>query len=128
MKHSILIGIALIALSGCSTPQPTQDACVVARTSGFVGAGGGEARITVAQNASPCSIDAAIRNGPMGQQGEIVTPPAHGTAALQITTQVTQVSYTPERGYVGPDRFAVNFGPNFTMTVLVQVVPVATSR
>ena len=120
--------MVLIALSACSSnQQPTQDACVVAHTTGFVGAGSGEARITVAQNGSPCVISAMIRTGPMGQ-GEIVTPPAHGTATVQLTETASQVAYTPERSYVGPDRFQVAFGPNFTMTVLIEVVPVATNR
>lgn len=100
---------------------------MVAHTTGFVGAGSGEARITVAQNGSPCVISAVIRSGPMGQ-GEVVSPPAHGTAAVRLAETATQVAYTPERSYVGPDRFQVAFGPNFTMTVLVDVVPVATSR
>ncbi len=127
MKRRDLIASALVVLSACSNPQPTRDACVVAHVSGFVGAGGGQEHITVAQNGNPCVIDASIRRGAMGQ-GEITAPPAHGTATVQVTAEATQVSYTPERSYVGADQFEVAFGPNFTMTVLVQVVPIATSR
>jgi hypothetical protein len=119
-----LIGMALLALSACSSQQqPTKDTCMVAPVSGFVGAGSGQARITVAQDGSPCVISASIRSGPMGP-GEVTTPPAHGTATVQLAATVTQVSYTPDRSYVGADRFEVAFGPNFTMTVLVQVVPI----
>ena len=127
MKPRHSVGMALIVLSACSSPQPTRDACVVAHVSGFVGAGGGQEHITVAQNGNPCVIDASIRRGAMGQ-GDVATPPAHGTAAVQVTAEATQVSYTPERSYVGADQFEVAFGPNFTMTVLVQVVPIATNR
>jgi hypothetical protein len=61
-------------------------------------------------------------------QGEIVMPPAHGTATSRRTAEATQVFYTPEHSYVGADRFEVAFGPDFTMTVLVQVVPIAASH
>ena len=127
MMRRDLIVAALIVLSACSAPPPTRDACVVADVSGFVGAGHGEAHITVARDGNPCVIDGSIRHGSMGR-GEIATPPTHGTAAVLVTAEATQVSYTPEPAYVGADRFDVAFGQNFTMTVLVQVVPIAASR
>ena len=55
-------------------------------------------------------------------------PPAQGTATSRRTAEATQVFYTPEHSYVGTDRFEVAFGPDFTMTVLVQVVPIAASH
>jgi hypothetical protein len=124
MKLIRLISLALTALSGCTSQQPTQGACVVAHESGFVGAEHGQVQITVGQNGSPCVTAASIGRGSMGQ-GEIATPPAHGSAAVNTTAEATLISYTPARGYVGPDQFEVAFGPDFTMTVLVQVVPVA---
>lgn len=123
MKLIRLTSLALIALSGCTSQQPTQGACVVSQESGFVGAEHGQEQITVGQNGSPCVIAASIRRGSMGQSA-IATPPAHGSA-VNTTEEATLISYTPARGYVGADRFEVAFGPNFTMTVLVQVVPVA---
>ena len=128
MKHGIPIGIALLALSACRTQQqPTQDACVVAPVSGFVGAGRAEEHITVAQNGSPCMISASIDDRTMGV-GTIATPPAHGTATVRRTAEVTQITYTPQGSYLGPDSFAVALGPNFTITVQVQVVPIAAKR
>ena len=127
MKHGCLIGLLLIALSACSSRQPTRDACVVAQVSGYVAAGKAQVQITVTQDGAPCVIDASILNGPMGQ-GEIVMPPAHGTATSRRTAEATQVFYTPEHSYVGADRFEVAFGSDFTMTVLVQVVPIAASH
>ena len=41
-----------IALSACPNQTLTQGSCVVAHESGFVGAGGGQERITVAENGS----------------------------------------------------------------------------
>ena len=128
MKRRNLIGMALIALSACSSRQPTQDACVVAPVSGFVGAGRAEEHITVAQNGSPCMIFASIARGYAMGDGKITTSPAHGTATVQLTSEATQITYTPERSYVGSDRFEVAFGPNFAVSVLVNVVPIATKR
>jgi hypothetical protein len=120
-----LIGLPLIALSACANPAPSQRACVVADASGFVGAGGGQAHMTVARNGDPCVVAASIRRGPMGQ-GEIAVAPAHGTATVRTTEAATLISFTPSRDYTGEDKFEVAFGPDFRMTVLVQVVPIAT--
>jgi hypothetical protein len=92
---------------------------VVAHESGFVGAGGGQERITVAENGSPCVIAAAIKQSSMGQ-GEITTPPSHGTATPPTTAEATFISYIPAREYLGEDRFAVAFGPNFNVTVCIR--------
>jgi hypothetical protein len=58
-------------------------------------------------------------------EGEVVAQPAHGIAAVRTTEEATEIVYTSARDYVGADSFDVAFGPNFTMTVLVQVVPPA---
>jgi hypothetical protein len=125
-KRIARIGMALTALCGCVSQQqqPTQGACVVAHESGFVGAEKGQEQITVAQNGNPCTIAATIRHGSMGE-GAVVAPPAHGSATVGIVGDATEITYTPARDYVGADSFDVAFGPNFTMTVLVQVVPAA---
>jgi hypothetical protein len=119
-----LIGVGLIALSGCTSQQPTQSACVVAHESGFVGTEKGQERITVAQNGRPCTIAVMIRQGSMGE-GAVVVQPAHGAATVRIAGDATEITYTPARDYVGADSFDVAFGANFTMTVLVQIVPAA---
>ena len=122
MRIRAVISAALISLSACANQQPTENACVVAHSSGFVGAERGQEQLTVAQNGAPCVFAATIRRETMGQ-GEVVTAPAHGTAAVRATTEATLISYTPARGYVGADRFDVGIGPNIVVTVLVQVVP-----
>jgi hypothetical protein len=124
MQRIGLIGAALGTLCACTGQVPTRTACVVAPVSGFVGAGGGQTRITVAQNGDPCVIAASIRGGAMGQ-GTIETPPAHGDATVQVTADATRISYTPARDYVGDDAFKVALGPNFIISVSVSVVPVA---
>ena len=128
MRHSIPVGMALIALSACGAQQqPTQTACVEAPVSGFIGAGKAEAHITVAQNGSPCMISASIDDRSMGA-GTIATPPAHGTATVRRAAEATQITYTPQGSYVGADSFEVALGPNFTISVQVQVVPIAAKR
>jgi hypothetical protein len=125
MNRIGLSSLALIALSACASRVPTQSDCVVATNSGFIGAGSAQTQITVARNGAPCEIASSIRSGPMGE-GEIAVPPAHGTAAVRKTAEATVTSYTPASDYVGDDRFKVAFGPDFEMTVLVQVVPITT--
>jgi hypothetical protein len=123
LGHTTRIGAALVALSACANQTPTRTACVVAQQSGFIGAGGGEAHITVAQNGSPCVMATSVRGGAMGE-GQVTSPPAHGTASVRVAAEATLISYTPAPDYVGADSFKVSFGPNFDVMVQVQVVPV----
>ena len=116
LGSTILIAVALAALSACAYETPTRTACVVARESGFIGAGGGEERITVAQNGSPCVMATSVRGGSMGR-GQITLPPAHGTASVRVAAEATLISYTPAPDYVGADSFTVNFGPDFDVKV-----------
>jgi hypothetical protein len=128
MKPRTLIAMALLALSACGAEQqPTQTACVVAPVSGFVGAGRAEEHITVAQNGSPCVISASIDDRTMGA-GTIATPPAHGTATVRRAADATQITYTTQGSYLGADSFEVALGPNFAISVQVQVVSIATKR
>ena len=120
---TIRIGAALVALSACANQTLTRTACVVAQQSGFIGAGGGEAHITVAQNGSPCVMATSVRGGAMGE-GQVTLPPAHGTASVRVAAEATLISYTPAPDYVGADNFKVSFGPNFEVMVQVQVVPI----
>ena len=92
-------GLALIALSACGSRAPTQSACVVAAESRFILAGGEQTHITVARNGAPCEIAISNRGGSMGE-GEIVEPPAHGTATVRETAEATVTSFTPARDYI----------------------------
>jgi hypothetical protein len=94
--------------------------------SSFVGAGGSEGRITVAQNGRPCSM-AFIQNGPHGTgfdaDPQIAVPPAHGSASAQMSNGNAILTYTPTPNFVGSDLFKVAFSPGYTLTVDVDVVP-----
>jgi hypothetical protein len=121
----------LIALSACGQQKLTQNQCVVAQGSGFVGTAGNEEHITVAENGAPCGMEMAgdVRRGggQFGLGGQIQTPPMHGTASIRATAGATEIWYTPARDFTGDDRFVVAFGPDFNATVFVQVVPIASS-
>ena len=121
----------LITLSACAPQQLTQTQCVVEHIAGFETTGNQE-HLTVAENSSPCVMHLTTTQS--GLRGQLTTQPAHGTVYLQDTTlrpdgagYVTPIVYTPEHDFVGSDQFEVTFGPDFNLTVLVQVVPLPNS-
>jgi hypothetical protein len=116
--------VGLFVLSACAAQQPTPTSCVVARESGFVGGGAPPERITVLQNAQPCEMETMIGRGSV-DAGSIVTPPMHGVATVRLSNGTSLIGYTPARDYIGSDRFVLSFGPSFSETVNVQVVPSA---
>src|SRR5215831_9608810 len=91
--------VLLITLSACASPQKlTQTQCVVEHISGFVDTTGNLARITVAENASPCVIHLSRDTRKTRQFGlgervglgrQLATQPAHGTAYMQDIADVT---------------------------------------
>ncbi|HET7881795.1 MAG TPA: hypothetical protein VFL55_12990, partial [Acetobacteraceae bacterium] len=122
MKSVGLISLAAVAvLSACSTAKPTQSTCVVAHESSFLSTGHAEQQITVAKNGARCVIAMSIGRAGMGE-ATVSVPPEHGTPEIRAMEEATLIAYTPAPNYVGPDHFDVAFGPNFTVSVLVQVV------
>jgi hypothetical protein len=123
------MALLLMILSACAQQALTQNHCVVAHGSGFVGTTGNQEHITVAENGSPCAIEVAGNarrlGGQYGLGGQIETPPMHGTASVRDMAYASEILYTPEPNFVGDDRFLITFGPDFNATIFVQVVPVA---
>jgi hypothetical protein len=129
MKLSAIVTMILL-LSACAQQELTQNQCVVGHGSGFVGTTGNQEHITVAENGSPCGLELAGQYrgwGQFGLGGRIERPPVHGTASIRDTAYATQISYTPAANFVGDDSFAVSLGPDCNVTVLVKVVPVAST-
>lgn len=121
--RNALIGVVVIALSGCAQQQKlTQHTCIIGHASGFAGTSGDREQITVAQNGDPCVMDMSMGRNEGGLRGEIVAPPTHGTASVQTTPYGAQLVYAPARDYAGDDMFETAFGPDFNVTVLVRVV------
>jgi hypothetical protein len=127
-RLSAVLGAATLVLllcSECSQQQLTQNSCVVHAASNFAGAAALSGQITVVQNGSPCEM-ALVLNSPSGSgfvsDPQVVTPPAHGTATARMSNGAAVMVYTPNHDYVGPDRFAVLFGPKYTLSVDVTVV------
>jgi hypothetical protein len=127
MKLSVVIAMVFF-LSACTQQELTRSQCIVGHGSGFVGTTGNQEHITVAENSSPCGLELTGQHRGWGQfalGGQIERPPVHGTASVRDTAYATQISYTPAANFVGNDSFAVSLGPEFNVTVLVKVVPVA---
>lgn len=111
---------------GCSHQELTQNSCVVHPASSFAGAGRSSGDITVARNGSTCDM-AFVLNNRTGSgfvsDPQLITGPAHGSASVRMSNGAAVMTYTPARDYVGPDRFVVSFGPSYTLSVSVAVVP-----
>ena len=121
-----MVALLVVLCFGCTQQKLTQDTCIVHQASGFVGAGRAQGRITVAQNGAPCGMSFVMNRafgGGFISEPQVFPRPAHGTASVSMSNGVANMVYTPNRDYVGPDSFAVAFGPNYTMTVDVTVVP-----
>lgn len=130
-KFAARLGAALtltLLYSGCSQQELTQNSCVVHPASSFAGSGSSSGDITVAQNGAPCEM-ALVLNSRTGMgfvsDPQLITRPAHGSASARMTNGAAVMVYTPDRDYIGTDRFVVSFGPSYTLSVAVAVVPLA---
>lgn len=122
------LGAALLLMllcSGCSHQELTQKSCVVHPASNFAGAVSSNGDITVAQNGSPCDM-AFVLDSRTGagfvSDPQLITRPTHGSATVRMSDGAAVMVYTPDRDYVGTDRFVVSFGPSYTLSVDVTVV------
>lgn len=124
---SLGTALAVILLSsGCSHQEPTQSSCVVHPASSFAGAASASGDITVERNGSPCAMAFVLNNrSELGfvSDPRLITKPAHGSASVRMSDGAAEMLYTPGRDYVGTDRFVVSFGPSYTLSVDVAVVP-----
>ena len=78
--------------------------------------------ITVSSEGGPCTHSRGW--GGVEQSYLVTRPPAHGQISQEIRDGVTLVSYTPERGFIGSDSFALRYPPrNMVLSYLVGVVP-----
>jgi hypothetical protein len=116
----------ILLCSGCTHQQLTQNSCIVHPASSFAGAGGSSGEITVAQNGAPCGMALVLNdraNTGFVSDPQLITRPAHGSASARMSNGAAVMVYTPDRDYVGADRFVVLFGPSYTLSVAVSVVP-----
>lgn len=82
------------------------------------------AALRVANDGGWCGITlAGPEHGPWAA-GLLTQPALHGTVFVHTVGSYTRVDYTPNRGYAGPDRFAVTLLPGKpVLSVKVTVVP-----
>lgn len=73
---------------------------------------GGRASATmrVGNDGGWCGISVTLNNKPYAA-GLLTTRAQHGTVFIHPVGDNTRIDYTPERGYVGPDSFAVRLLP-----------------
>jgi hypothetical protein len=126
LSTGFIAATCLIALeSGCAQQRLTQDSCVVHRSSDCTSAGSIGGQITVARNGSPCEM-ALVMDSPSGggfvSDPKLIVLPTHGSASAHMSNGTAIMVYTPNRDYVGSDRFAVLFGPSYTLSVEVSVL------
>jgi len=78
--------------------------------------------ITVSSEGGRCAHSRGW--GGVEQAYEVVRSPRHGQLTQESKGGVTMVSYTPERGFIGSDSFALRYPPkNARLQYLVGVVP-----
>ncbi len=78
--------------------------------------------ITVSSEGGPCAHSRGW--GGVEQAYEVLRSPRHGQVSQESKAGVTVVSYTPERGFIGSDSFALLYPPkNARLQYLVGVVP-----
>ncbi len=85
------------------------------------------AEMTVGNGGDACTVTLFNPDLQRVFNAVVVAPqPAHGRAAASLITlgRQVEVSYTPQPGYRGPDRFGVTIEPNgLSVTFVVTVQP-----
>ena len=87
--------------------------------------------MTIGNTGQACSLTLLNADLQVALNSALVTsPPAHGRATADLITGRRQaaVSYAPQPGYAGPDRFSITLEPNalgVTFNVTVQPSPPA---
>lgn len=139
LLHSLLLLVPLFSAScadlarndqGQLQPQTVRGPCQVKKffILSFTSV---RTEMTVGNVGQACSFTIFDPNLQIVLTAALVTQqPAHGRAAAELITAGRQaaVSYIPEPGYTGPDRFSVTLEPNaigMTMAVTVQPSPPA---
>lgn len=80
------------------------------------------ATVTVGNDGGWCAITVSLPGPRPYSAGLLVGRPAHGKVYVHTVGDETRIDYTPDRGYAGPDSFAVSLipgGPVIRATVAV---------
>lgn len=85
-----------------------------------------EARIVVGNDGGWCAVTVAAPGDEPFQAGLLAARPQHGRVYVHTVGYGTRIDYTPDRGYAGPDAFAVDLLPgSATLRISVAVQPPA---
>ena len=83
-----------------------------------------QAQMSVANDGGWCAIAAAAPGPRPFAAGLLVGEPEHGKVYVHSVGDETRIDYTPDRGYAGPDKFAVHLLPGETqLAVAVNITP-----
>jgi hypothetical protein len=131
-------GLALLAgcavLAGCATqksPSGTMrysvdfrgaaKSCTAPSDLKLAGGKTTDAAITLANDGGWCAISVDRDDRPY-DAGLLTAPPAHGKVYIHKVGDVTRIDYTPDRGFVGADRFTLKLVPtDAVLTVAANV-------
>jgi hypothetical protein len=75
-------------------------------------------RLVVSNEGGWCGTYAQAQDGYLPENwisGAVIEPPAHGAVRLRKTENQAHIEYRPDPGYVGPDAFAVQLQPGFSV-------------
>ncbi len=83
-----------------------------------------ESKMTLANDRGWCGVPAQQSSGKPFDAGLMSARPAHGNVVIHLVGDQTRIDYTPDRGYVGNDSFAVKLVPgNAIVRIAVTVTP-----
>jgi len=83
-----------------------------------------EATMVVGNDGGWCAISVSQPGPKPYDAGLVIERPAHGRLNVHTVGSATRIDYTPDRGYAGPDSFAVKMVPGgATLKAAVTVQP-----
>ena len=125
LRPMLLAGLAIgLAAFGPTQPQTVTGPCRV-KSFFIVALGTSNTRMTVDSAAQACQFTLFNPDLQLFQTAALITePPRHGqaSAALVDGGRMAAISYTPQPGYAGPDRFTATIEPNNKAVIVAVTV------
>lgn len=123
-NNLLATGVLAGGLAACATPQPAppplppdpygnlrHSAVCTAPTPVLPASGAAVAAMTIGADGGFCAFHFAQPGGVPFAAGLVTHVPAHGEPLIYNYNGGTEVGYTPNAGYIGPDRMTVELVP-----------------
>jgi hypothetical protein len=122
-------GLATALLAGCADPSPPpplpQRAAICDVDLSHINGWGGAWRLRMSNEGGSCFMLASRDGGQIIGTG-IAEPPAHGEAqSILLSLNLIRITYRPNPGFTGTDRFRVSMGPLLAWVEATVVPPPA---